>query len=127
MDIKKLVIEIKQEINLQDDVTDEVIELYLLEGEKQVKNYIGTEKLTSMLVELIKKYTKQKMIENGNKYNARVQRKSGLDDFFKGYKHTLDSHKRLVGKTGYTLSQYKKKKDIQKNYAIEQRENRKRD
>ncbi len=122
----ELVETIREELGLPaDSVTDEVIEMYIAEGEKQLKNYTGAPKLTTTLMVLVKKYAKTKMNENGNKYNSRVERRSGLDNVFKDEIGVIDLHKRFKDNMQSSMRRFEKNKKIQRNYAIEQKENMK--
>lgn len=110
---KELIQAIITELNMQNnDVINEVIGCYIAEGEKQIKNYLNVDKLTSTLLLIVKGYTTTKLKENNFKYNARVVRTRGLDNYFK------DNH---IG----ILNKYKKMMNVNyKNYGISKKNER---
>lgn len=127
MNYSELISDVKLDLGIEDNSKDEVIELYLKEGEKQLKNYLGVDELTeltSTLLMLVKKYATQKMKENNCRYNARVERRGGLDNYFKDYKSVLDSTKKFVKRANAHCYNIEKNARIKKEYAIQNKVNR---
>lgn len=117
---KDLIEKVKKDIGLTDNTKDEVIELYIIEGEKQLKRHFGVDKLTSSLMYVIKDYTVEKMLKYETRYYAGVERHSGLDNYFKdsGYVCTQSKFNNKMQNSLYAV---KKQKDFKINLNIERR------
>lgn len=100
--------------------TDEDILLYIAEGEKQLMNELNTTTLTSTLYLLVTGYAVQKLIENNYKYNSRVERRSGLDNYFKDRQATIDLYRGMLG-------QARRNAAIMKNNKGRRTDNKKRE
>ncbi len=111
----ELVENVKLELGLQDNLTDEVILLYTQEGEKQLRNYLQVKTLTSTLLLLVKGYAVHKMKWHNNKYVESRESYKGLDVYFKDHIHTIDLYSSFKNST----TRYLKTKDRQRSYAIE--------
>ncbi len=99
---------------------DEDISLYISEGEKQLMNELNTTTLTSTLYLLVTGYAVQKLIENNYKYNSRVERRSGLDNYFKDRQATIDLYRGMLG-------QARRNAAIMKNNKGRRTDNKKRE
>ncbi len=108
----------KKDLGLTDDTKDEVLELYFVEGEKQLLRHFNATKLTSTLMVIVKGYVVAKMRENSNKYNSCVERHSGLDNYFKesGF---ISTQSRFNNKMQNSLHAVKKQKTYTINKSIE--------
>lgn len=100
--------------------TDEDILLYIAEGEKQLMNELNTTTLTSTLYLLVTGYAVQKLLENGYKYNCRVELDGVLDDYFTERQSYIDLYRGMLGQARRNLA-------IMKNNKGRRTDNKKRE
>ncbi len=91
----ELIRAIKSELGITHNGVDEDIKLYINDGKKQISYYLGTEKLTSTLILVIKGYVGARMVENDYKYVEDLKRPRGLEISLEKYIEILNQYKRM--------------------------------
>ncbi len=115
---------IKTELKLSNEF-DEVIKAYISDCKVQIKNYLGTEKLTSTLILVIKAYTTARLIENEHKYQTIEKGHKGLDEGLERYEGILSHYKKASRQLERGLYIETKRQRLAKDKSKRTRKNKK--
>lgn len=95
---KRILEEIKQELEIIDDTKDSIIEKYYSVVNMQITEYIFNSKRTEILRSIEKAFVISKMKAYNKEYNPFVEKTKGLDFCIKDkplYMNVLDTYRRI--------------------------------